>query len=164
MTSNRVVVVTGASRGIGRGTALALGACGDTVYVTGRGMTQATGKWQGTLADTAAEITRRGGKGIAVACDHADDGQTKALFEQVQREQGRIDVLVNNAFGMPDSASSPGKYWERSLDLWHSTIDIGLRSSYVASYYAIPMMIRQNRGLIVFTSGPGANRHMHQAK
>jgi NAD(P)-dependent dehydrogenase (short-subunit alcohol dehydrogenase family) len=154
-------VVTGASRGVGRGIAIALGAAGDTVYVTGRSLDRPTGDWPGTLADTAAEIGRRGGRGIAVACDHADDAQTKALFERIARDEGRLDLLVNNAFGMPDYAATPGPYWERPLDLWTSTIDVGLRSSYVATYYAVPMMLRQNRGLVVFTSGPGASVHLH---
>lgn len=161
MSKTRVVVVTGASRGLGRGIALALGAMGDTVYVTGRSVDKATGQWSGTIHQTAREITERGGTGIAVACDHRDDAQTAALFERVAAEQGRLDILVNNAFGMPESAAAPGVFWEQPLDMWTQIIDVGLRSSYVASYYAIPLMIPQRRGLIVNTSSPGARAYLH---
>ncbi|MFA5121054.1 SDR family NAD(P)-dependent oxidoreductase [Zavarzinia sp.] len=161
MASGRVSVVTGASRGLGRGIALALGAAGDTVYVTGRSVDAPTGSWPGTIHETAEAITAAGGKGIAVACDHLVDEQTKAVFDRVLDEQGRLDVLVNNAFAMPDMSALPGNFWERELDEWKLQIDIGLRSSYVASYYGIPLLIKAGKGLIVNTSSPGAKVHLH---
>src|ERR1700688_1605684 len=96
-------VVTGARRGIGKGIALALGAEGATVYVTGRTVTAGSYPLPGTVGETAAEVSRRGGKGIAVQVDHAQDDQVAALFEQVNREQRRLDILVNNAFSLPEA-------------------------------------------------------------
>src|ERR1700732_1109528 len=98
MASNHpVALVAAASRGAGRGIALALGAHGCTVYVTGRSEKEGDASLPGTIYATAAEVTRAGGKGIAVRCDHGDSAQVKALFEQVEREQGHLDILVNNA-------------------------------------------------------------------
>jgi len=156
-----VAVVTGASRGLGQGIALELGAAGYTVYITGRSKTAPTGYWAGTLDETAAEIDSLGGKGIPVTCDHADDSQTEALFKQIEAEQGRLDILVNNAFGMPDDAAFPAGFWERPLDMWEKMIDVGLRSSYVASWYAAPMMIAGGKGLIVNTSSCGSRAYLH---
>jgi NAD(P)-dependent dehydrogenase (short-subunit alcohol dehydrogenase family) len=111
LSENRVVVVTGASRGAGKGIALALGALGATVYVTGRTRSEGDAPLPGTVYATADEITAAGGKGIAVICDHADDTQVKALFERVDREQGRLDILVNNALLVPEGLTLPGPFW-----------------------------------------------------
>src|ERR1043166_6048781 len=95
-----VALVTGASRGGGRGIALVLGERGMTVYVTGRsvrGEPTTLGR-PGTIDDTADELTARGGIGIAVRCDHADDAQVEALFARIREEHGRLDLLVNNAW------------------------------------------------------------------
>jgi NAD(P)-dependent dehydrogenase (short-subunit alcohol dehydrogenase family) len=150
-----VAVVTGASRGAGRGIAIALGAHGCTVYVTGRSEKAGDATMPGTIYETAEAVTRAGGKGIAVRCDHADDAQVKALFEQVQWEQGRIDILVNNAAAIYDELTHPGHFWEKPLKLG-DLIDVGLRSSYVASWYAARMMVEKGHGLIANTSGGGA--------
>jgi NAD(P)-dependent dehydrogenase (short-subunit alcohol dehydrogenase family) len=150
-----VAVVTGASRGAGRGIAIALGAHGCTVYVTGRSEKAGDATMPGTIYETAEAVTAAGGKGIAVRVDHADDAQVKALFEQVEREQGRIDILVNNAAAIYDELSTPGNFWEKPLKLG-DLIDVGLRSSYVASWYAAPMMTANRHGLVAFTSGGGA--------
>lgn len=156
-----VAVVTGASRGLGRGIAVALGQAGFTVYCTGRSAAAPTGTWSGTVFQTAAEIDAAGGRGVPVVCDHGDDGQTKALFDRVNEEAGRLDLLVNNAFAMPDWAAVDSPFWERPLSLWHDMIDIGLRSSYVASSFAAPIMIRRRSGIIAMTSGPGAKIYRH---
>jgi NAD(P)-dependent dehydrogenase (short-subunit alcohol dehydrogenase family) len=156
-----VAVVTGASRGLGRGIAIALGQAGFTVFCTGRSDKAPTGAWSGTVRDTAAEIDRVGGQGIAVVCDHGDDEQTKAVFDRVERECGRLDILVNNAFAMPDWAAVDSPFWERPLSLWRDMIDIGLRSSYAASSFAAPLMIRRGSGVIAMTSGPGAKVYRH---
>ncbi len=150
-----IAIVTGASRGAGRGIALALGSHGCTVYVTGRSEKAGDHALPGTIYETAEAVTKAGGKGIAVRCDHADDAQVKALFDQVLAEQGRIDILVNNAAAVYDELSMPGNFWEKPLKLG-DMIDVGLRSSYVASWLAAPAMVAQDRGLIVMTSASGA--------
>jgi NAD(P)-dependent dehydrogenase (short-subunit alcohol dehydrogenase family) len=150
-----VAVVAGASRGAGRGIAIALGSHGCTVYVTGRSEKSGDHPLPGTIYETAAAVTAAGGKGIAVRCDHGDDIQVKTLFEQIAAEQGRIDILVNNAAAIYDELSMPGNFWEKPLKL-ADMIDIGVRSGYVASWLAAPLMVKQNHGLIIFTSASGA--------
>lgn len=150
-----IAIVTGASRGAGRGIAIALGSHGCTVYVTGRSEKMGDHPLPGTIHETAQAITAAGGKGIAVRCDHADDTQVAALFDQVIAEQGRIDILVNNAAAICDELNAPGNFWEKPLKLGE-IINVGIRSSYVASWYAAPHMVKQDKGLIAFTSASGA--------
>jgi NAD(P)-dependent dehydrogenase (short-subunit alcohol dehydrogenase family) len=147
-----VAVVTGASRGIGKGIALALAEHGAIVYVTGR--TTAVGQHElpGTITETAAEVTRRGGTGIAVRVDHADDGQVAALFDQVRAEQGRLDLLVNNAFALPENLTDPKPFWDKPISDW-AMVDVGVRSTFVAAQHAARIMVEQGSGLIVATSG-----------
>jgi NAD(P)-dependent dehydrogenase (short-subunit alcohol dehydrogenase family) len=155
LTSDRVVVVTGASRGAGKGIALAL-AQDSVVYVTGRTRSEGAGEGglPGTVFATAEEINRRGGAGIPVVCDHRDDDQVRELFEQVRRDHGRIDILVNNAFALNDAKPGAAGFWDQDLDQL-SVLDVGLRSHYVTAYYAVPLMLEQRAGLIVTTSAPG---------
>jgi NAD(P)-dependent dehydrogenase (short-subunit alcohol dehydrogenase family) len=156
MSNNHpVALVTGASRGAGRGIAIALGSHGCTVYVTGRSEKVGDASLPGTIHETAQAVTDAGGRGIAVRVDHGDDGQVKAVFEQIGREQGRLDILVNNACALHDKLTSPGHFWEKPLEIV-DMLDVGLRSSFVASYYGAPMMIGQRKGLIIFTSASGA--------
>jgi NAD(P)-dependent dehydrogenase (short-subunit alcohol dehydrogenase family) len=150
--TGKIVVVTGASRGIGKGIALAFGAEGATVYVTGRTVTPGVSPLPGTVGETAAAVDARGGKGIAVAVDHADDAQVAALFEQVKREQGRLDLLVNNAFALPEDLTAPQTFWEKPLSNWQM-IDVGLRSNFTAAWHAARMMVPRKSGLIVAISG-----------
>jgi len=156
----RVVLVTGASRGAGKGIALAFGSRGDIVYVTGRSKTEGDAPLPGTVYATAEEITQRGGQGIAVICDHSDDQQVEQLFQQIQAEQGRLDILVNNAAYIHDDLVKPGGFWTKSLDLV-GLLDVGLRSSYIASYHAAKIMAVQKSGLIVNTGSFGARCYMH---
>ncbi|MGB0187542.1 MAG: SDR family NAD(P)-dependent oxidoreductase [Aequoribacter sp.] len=162
----RVALVTGASRGAGAGIAKGLGELGYTVYVTGRTITPGDAKgWDGsvlpgTVAETAAEITARGGKGIAVVCDHSDDTQVAALFEQIKREQGRLDMLVNNATYIHHQLIEKKPFWEKELNAVN-ILDVGLRSAYVASWYAAQIMVPQGSGLIGFVSSFGADCYMH---
>jgi dehydrogenase/reductase SDR family member 1 len=151
-----VCVVTGASRGIGKGVALALGKEGATVYVTGTTTSSGDSRWiaqeayaavendPGTIEETPAEIAKVGGHGIAVFCNHANDDQVKQLFARVEREHGRLDVLVNNAFRIP--AGGPGKlfgkFWEQDVAVWDNVHTVGLRSHYVASCYAMPLLMK----------------------
>ena len=155
-----VAVVTGASRGAGKGIALALGAAGATVYVTGRTEQEGSAPLPGTIHATAREVDALGGRGIAIPCDHGDDAQVAALFAQVREEQGGLDILVNNATFLHDDLIHPGPFWRKPLAMT-GILDVGLRSGYVASWHAAPMMAAQGRGLIVFTSSFGANCYMH---
>lgn len=157
---NVVAVVTGASRGAGKGIAIALGREGATVYVTGRSIKEGDAALPGTIAATADAVTQAGGKGIAVACDHAKDADVKALFERVAAEQGRVDILVNNATFLHDELINKGGFWEKPVDLVN-ILDVGLRSAYVASWHAAPLMVKQGNGLIAFTSSFGASCYMH---
>ena len=150
--TGKVAVVTGASRGIGKGIALALAEEGATVYVTGRSVAAGDHALPGTVGQTAAECDARGGRGIAVQVDHADDDQVAALFEQVAREQGRLDILVNNAFALPEDLTEPGTFWEKPLSNWQM-VDVGVKSNFVAAWHAAKIMAPQKSGLIVAISG-----------
>jgi NAD(P)-dependent dehydrogenase (short-subunit alcohol dehydrogenase family) len=150
--SGKVAVVTGASRGVGKGIALALADQGATVYVTGRTVTPGQQALAGTIGETAAEVDKRGGKGIAVAVDLARDEDIAALFDQVEREQGRLDILVNNAIVIPPELTQPGGFWEKPVSNWEM-FDIGLRAAFVAAWHAAKIMVRQGSGLIVGISG-----------
>ena len=153
--SRPVAVVTGASRGAGFGIARALGGHGCTVYVTGRSTENDESRSAGTIQEAAGAVTTAGGEGIAVRVDHGDDEQVKALFDQVARDHGGVDILVNNAAVIRDEMMGRTKFWEEPLNVI-DTLDVGLRSSYVATVYAAPLMIPQRRGLVVFTSSSGA--------
>jgi NAD(P)-dependent dehydrogenase (short-subunit alcohol dehydrogenase family) len=150
--SGKVAVVTGASRGIGKGMALALAAEGATVYVTSRTVTSGTHPLPGTVGETAAECDRRGGRGVAVRVDHADEAQVAALFEQIRKEQGRLDILVNNAIWLPDDLTHPGGFWEKPLSHLQM-FEVGLRSYYDCAWHAAQLMVPQKSGLIVGISG-----------
>ena len=154
--AGKVALVTGASRGIGKGIALVLAEQGATVYVTGRTVREGDYYLPGTVGGTAAECDARGkdsgGRGVAVACDHGDDAAVAALFERIAAEQGRLDILVNNAFTLSDDLLEPKAFWEKplsNLEMW----DVGVRSNYVAAWHAARIMAPQKSGLIVAISG-----------
>jgi NAD(P)-dependent dehydrogenase (short-subunit alcohol dehydrogenase family) len=153
--TGKVVVVTGASRGIGKGIALALGSQGATVYVTGRTVVAGDESSSGTVHETARAITVAGGVGIAVAFDHADDDQVKALFERIASEQGHVDILVNNATTLVPDVLKPPPFWTKSLGLANQ-ITVGLRSAYVSTYYAVPLLLKSQKALAVNISYYGA--------
>lgn len=153
--SGWVCVVTGASRGIGRGIALQLSEAGATVYITGR--------QEKTLKLTADEVTQRGGQCLPVVCDSSKEDDIKELFERVQREQnGRLDVLVNNAYaGVQAIFENMGKkFWEVDPGIWDTINNTGLRGHYFCSVYASRMMVAQGSGLIVFISSMGGLRYL----
>jgi NAD(P)-dependent dehydrogenase (short-subunit alcohol dehydrogenase family) len=153
--TGKVAVVTGASRGIGKGIALALAEAGATVYVTGRTVNEGDYYLPGTVGETARLCDERGGRGIAVPCDHGDDEAVAALFAQVKREQGRLDILVNNAFVIPEDLLEPKGFWEKSLSNWEM-FDVGVKSNFVAAWHAAQIMVPQKSGLIVAISGYSA--------
>lgn len=156
MLNGTIALVTGASRGAGRGVAIGLGEAGATVYVTGRTLTHGTASLAGTLPDTAAAVTAAGGRGIAVACDHTNDAAVKAVVDRIVAEQGRIDILVNNVYPSPVVKTSGVPFWDLPLGYWDELHTVGLRSHYVASSYVAPVMVKQQRGLIVNISSPAA--------
>jgi NAD(P)-dependent dehydrogenase (short-subunit alcohol dehydrogenase family) len=133
-------------------TSLPLPAPPATVYVTGRTVTPGSHSLPGTVGETAAACDARGGKGIAVQVDHAADSQIAALFHRIRSEQGRLDLLVNNAFALPEDLIEPGGFWEKPLSNWQM-IDVGLRSNFVAAWHAAHIMVPQRSGLIVAISG-----------
>ena len=152
-------IVTGASRGIGKGCALELGARGAIVYVTGRSVSEDDHVLPGTVGATAAEVDRLGGRGLAVQCDHRDDDQVRALFDRVVTENGRLDIVVNSAFIIPDELTSGLKFWETPVSNWDDMVDVGTRSAYVTSLLAAPTMVEQGSGLIVNISSSGAEEY-----
>jgi dehydrogenase/reductase SDR family member 1 len=155
-----VAVVTGASRGIGKGCALELGAAGATVYVTGRTLEAGTHPLPGTVGATAEAVNELGGRGVAVACDHRDDAAVARLFEQVTDEQGgRLDVLVNNAFLIPKELTSGKPFWACPISNWDDMVGVGTRSAYVASWHAAKLMVPRKRGLIANISSSGAREY-----
>ena len=121
--TSKVCLVTGASRGIGRGVALQLGSAGARVYVTG--------KSQVHLQKVAAEIERRGGVCVVSVVDHANDAQTNKLFEKIENEEGKLDLLVNNAYsGVKKLIADLGKpFWDLEPSKWDSEMTVGLRSA-----------------------------------
>ncbi|OMC18665.1 SDR family NAD(P)-dependent oxidoreductase [Mycobacterium colombiense] len=156
MTETRTVaLVTGASRGAGAGIARALGSHGCTVYVTGRTRSGDGSSQNGTIDDTAAQVNATGGRGIAVRVDHGNDNDVKALFDRIRDEQGRLDILVNNAAIIRDEMMGRTKFWEEPLNVV-DTLDVGVRSSYVATVYAAPLMLPQRKGLVAFSSSSGS--------
>jgi NAD(P)-dependent dehydrogenase (short-subunit alcohol dehydrogenase family) len=157
--TGRIAVVTGASRGIGRGCAIELGAAGATVYVTGRSVEAKAGKLPGTVEATAREVSAAGGRGVPAACDHRDDAAVEALFRRIQREEGRLDVLVNNAFIIPNELTSGKNFWQLPISNWDDMIDVGTRSAYVASRFAADRMVEQGSGLIANISSSGAQEY-----
>jgi NAD(P)-dependent dehydrogenase (short-subunit alcohol dehydrogenase family) len=143
---DRVAVVTGASRGVGKGIALALGDAGATVYVTGRS----------TVDEAAAEVTARGGRGIAARTDHTDDAQVESLFARVRAESGRLDLVVANAWGgyeNHDYRTFGAPFWEQPLSRWETMFDAGLRAQLTTAHFAAPLMLEHRSGVLAFTGG-----------
>lgn len=160
LVKDRVVVVTGASRGAGKGIAIALGETGATVYVTGRTRSEGDADLPGTVQATADAVTAAGGKGIAVYCDHANDEDVAALFTQVEQEQGRLDILVNNATSLHDAMTQSGPFWEKPVELTELW-DVGMRSHYLATWHAARLLLANGEGLVVNTSSFGGRIYMH---
>ena len=162
--SGKVCIVTGATRGLGKGIAIQLGENGATVYVTGRTLhpKEDSDIW-GSLRETVEAVEARGGVCIPVQCDHSRDEDVEKLFDQVHREQGgRLDVLVNNAFSaarvLNESIEKP--FWEHSLSIWDTVNNVGLRNHYICTALAAKMMVARQQGLIVNVSSPAALKYV----
>jgi NAD(P)-dependent dehydrogenase (short-subunit alcohol dehydrogenase family) len=154
--AGKIAVVTGSSRGIGRGTAIALGEVGATVYVTGR----TTGGGELSIEETAGLVDAAGGQGLPVLVDHADDQQIASLFKRIEEESGRIDLLVNNVYKVPNPPAWGGGFWDHPIQIWDDQVGIGLRAHYVASWYAAPLLFEASPGaLIVNVSSPGGQSY-----
>jgi NAD(P)-dependent dehydrogenase (short-subunit alcohol dehydrogenase family) len=164
--AGKIVLVTGASRGIGKGIALELGQAGAAVYITGR--TTQEGKaavdLPGTIFQTAAEVAELGGVCTALQCDHRDDRAVEAVIEKIHSEQGRLDILVNNAWGGYEYFNDGTEFWKEAgfwtvpIARWDAMFQAGVRAAYAASTLAAPMMIDQGSGLIVQISFFAAQR------
>ncbi len=154
--TEKIAVVTGASRGIGKGIALALGEQGCTVYVTGR----STGSGERTIDTTARQVTEAGGEGRAIQCDHGNDADIAALFERIASEVDHIDFLVNNVYKIPDPPAWGGGFWDHPISIWDDQAGIGLRSHYVASWHAAPLIFKAGPGAAILNvSSPGGQSY-----
>ncbi len=164
--TGKVALVTGASRGVGKGIAQGLGEAGATVYVTGRTTEegQAAVTLSGTIHQTADEVSRLGGVGIAVRCDHTRDEEVEGLFQRIAAEHGRLDILVNNVWGGYEFFNDGTEFWKEKgfwtapISRWDKSFQAGVRAHYVAAVLAAPIMIAQGSGLIVNISFFAAQR------
>lgn len=148
----RVCLVAGATRGAGRGIAVQLGAAGATVYVTGRTTREKVsevGRATETIEETAELVTAAGGEGIAVPTDHLEQDQVRALIDRIDRERGRLDVLVNDVWGGEHLLVFGKKTWENDLDGGLRMLELGIRTHVITSYTALPLLIRNPGGLVV---------------
>ncbi len=151
----QVAVVTGSSRGIGKGIALALAEQGCTVYATGRTI----GDGDRTIDTTARQVTEAGGEGHAIRCDHGNDDDIARLFEQIGQEAGRIDILVNNVYKIPSPPAWGGGYWDHPISIWDDQVGIGLRAHYVASWHAAGLMFESDNARMLNVSSPGGQSY-----
>jgi NAD(P)-dependent dehydrogenase (short-subunit alcohol dehydrogenase family) len=163
--TGKIALVTGASRGVGKGIAHELGLAGATVIVTGRS-TKASfpdPDRPGTIEDTARLVTAAGGKGIAFACDHTNDDQVKELFSYIESEFGRLDILVNNVWGgyeQHQGSIFSRPFWEQDLQYWNRMFVAGLRAHFTSSYFAAPLMIARHSGFIINISIGVGDRYL----
>lgn len=147
----RVALVAGATRGAGRGIAVALGEAGATVYVTGRSTRGHRSEMNRpeTIEETAELVDAAGGRGIPVRVDHLELAQVRDLVERIDREQGRLDVLVNDIWGGELLFSWHDRLWEHSLETGLRILRLAVDTHIITSHYALPLLIRRPGGLVV---------------
>jgi len=154
----RVALVTGASKNIGKGMALEVGAAGAVTYVTARTLDDTPGAL-GSLKQTVAEIEKAGGTAVAVACDHTDDAQVEAVFDRIRADEGRLDLVVNVA--SPDFSEMVGvPFWEIPFRHITACLDVGPRSDYVTTALAARRMVPRGSGVVINISSHGAQQHL----
>ena len=153
----KVAVVTGSSRGIGRGIAIGLGELGATVYITGR----SSGTGPLTINATADLVDKAGGKGIPIQLDLGSDIEIENMYETIRCQEKRLDIHVNNAFKIPNPPVWGGKFWEHPIQVWDDQVGIGLRSAYIASVHAVKLMLEKEDTLrlMVNISSSGSERY-----
>ena len=169
----KVALVTGASRGVGKGIAIGLGEAGAEVWLTARTLSAASPAPDaaaiaapGSLEETAREVEAAGGTAVAIACDVVDDEQIERLFARLAAERPRLDVLVNAAWGGYEAMVEEGEFtwtkpfWEQPLHRWSAMFDAGVRASFACSRLAARRMIAQGGGLIVNVSFWAARKYM----
>jgi dehydrogenase/reductase SDR family protein 1 len=155
-----IALVTGASRGVGKGIAIGLGEAGAEVWVTARDTSP------GSLEATAREVEAAGGRAVAVACDLVDDAQAERLFARLAAERPRLDVLVNSAWGGYEGMVEDGEltwsrpFWEQPMRRWSSMFDAGVRAAFSCSRLAARRMVGQGSGLIVNVSYWAARKYI----
>nr|WP_060948010.1 SDR family oxidoreductase [Streptomyces hygroscopicus] len=150
--AGKVALVAGATRGAGRAMAVELGAAGATVYATGRTTRERiseVGRATETIEETAELVTAAGGTGIAVPTDHLEPEQVRALVERIDRERGRLDILVNDVWGGEALIEFDTKTWETNLTGGLRMLRLGVETHLITSYYALPLLIRHPGGLVV---------------
>lgn len=163
---DKIALVTGATRGIGKGIAIGLGEAGATVYITGRSLERSNDREvSGSLRETQLAVEEVGGVCVPVQVDHSNDRQVRQLFERIHEERGRLDLLVNNVFsGVRALRNSYGKpFWKSEIGLWDAVNNVGLRSHYVASVLAARLMSEGGSGLIVTISSWGSMSYIFGA-
>ncbi|HEV8330512.1 MAG TPA: SDR family oxidoreductase [Steroidobacteraceae bacterium] len=148
--SGKVALVAGATRGAGRGSAVQLGACGATVYCTGRTTRSQRSEMDRpeTIEETAALVDAAGGRGIAVQVDHLEPAQVRALVERIAREQGRLDILVNDIFGATKIEWNKS-VWESDLEYGLHQLRLAVDTHAITSHFAIPLLLQARGGLVV---------------
>ncbi len=164
--TGKVALVTGASRGVGKGIALGLGENGATVYITGRTVDEkdAAVNLPGTIQQTADEVNQMGGECIAVRCDHTVDSEVHELFKSIQENSSQLNILVNNVWGGYEHFNDGTEFWlekgfwNQPVSRWDKMFQAGLRAHYVASVLAAPIMVAQQSGLIVNISSNAAQK------
>ncbi len=157
----KVALVTGGSRGAGRGIAIELGKAGAIVYVTGRSVAKkATNNWPGTIDETISQIKEAGGTGIGIRCDHTIDSDTEAVINRIRKEQGRLDILVNNVWGGNELPIEEIPFWELPLKHWDNMFTAGIRAQLTTNYYAIPLLKENKDGVIIHTTFWDQNKYI----
>ncbi|WP_066188164.1 SDR family NAD(P)-dependent oxidoreductase [Gracilibacillus timonensis] len=159
----KIALVTGASRGAGRGIAIELAQAGATVYLTGRSTKhKSINNWPGTIDDTASKITSDGGNAIAVRCDHTKDVETEAVIDKIRQEQGKLDILVNNVWGAHDLGVEAKPFWQLSLKNWETMFTAGVRAQLATNYFAVPLLRKSEQALIIHTTFWDDNKYTGQ--